>query len=322
MSLHRILIIVLCFFIAGSAGAQKTDPRLLIADPTVFVDSGTYYLYGTSSSAHPQGFVAYTSKDLVNWSGPAGRKDGYVLIKGDAYGTAKFWAPQIFRYQNKYYMAYTANEHIAIASADSPLGPFTQAKMGSLIPDQKQIDPFVFIDTNGKVYLYHVIVANGGNRINVVELNEDLTEVIAGTLQECITVTDSWENTENDEWTVTEGPTVVKEGKLYYMIYSANHFRSKDYAVGYAVSSSPMGPWKKYKGNPIISRRNIGVPGVGHGDFFTDNAGNLKYILHAHQSENNVAPRATGILDLKFDGKKEKTISVSPETFRFLRIEK
>ena len=47
-------------------------------------------------------------------------------------------------------MAYVANENIAIAESKSPLGPFTQKIKQPLAAPVKQIDPFVFIDSDGK----------------------------------------------------------------------------------------------------------------------------------------------------------------------------
>src|SRR6185295_16806990 len=115
-------IFLLCCFITLKGFTQKRD-TILFADPTIFYEKGTYYLYGTSSR---NGFLVSTSTDLLNWKDSAGKRDGHALMKGDAFGTTGFWAPQIFPYNNKYYMAYTANEKIAIAESDSPLGPFTQ----------------------------------------------------------------------------------------------------------------------------------------------------------------------------------------------------
>ena len=37
-------------------------------------------------------------------------------------------------------------------------------------------------------------------------------------------------------------------------MYSANFYASEDYALGYAVSESPMGPFVKSETNPILSR--------------------------------------------------------------------
>ncbi len=196
-------------------------------------------------------------------------------------------------------MAYTADEQISIAKSDSPLGPFTQTEQKPISGTGKQIDPFLFFDTNGKPFLYHVKLQNG-NRIFVSEMNADLSDVVAGTAKECISGNEKWENTENTNWPVTEGPTVVKEGKYYFMVYSANDFRSGDYAVGYATSLSPKGPWIKYKGNPIISRNTLKYRGTGHGDLFKDQSGNYHYVMHTHFSDTKVSPRKTGVINMKF----------------------
>ncbi|RZK76773.1 MAG: hypothetical protein EOO92_14080, partial [Pedobacter sp.] len=167
------------WMIKGHLVSDEQDIRkpLLMADPTVFLDNGTYYLYGTSSN---KGFQTYVSSDLKHWSEPKGLKGGMVLKKGEAFGNGGFWAPQVFKHKGLYYMAYTADEQIAIATSESPLGPFKQKVMKSLSGTGKQIDPFIYFDSNGKVYLYHVKLQNG-NRIFVVEMKPDLSDVILGT---------------------------------------------------------------------------------------------------------------------------------------------
>lgn len=283
------------------APVQKMNP--LLADPTIFEHDGTYYLYGTKNNPNikDEGILVYTSTDLKNWNGPAGAHDGFAFKKGDGYGDTGFWAPQVFERNGKYYMAYTANEHIAIAESDSPLGPFTNA--GNAIPSEgKQIDPYVFFD-NDKVYLYHVRL-NDGNRIFVAEMEDDLSAIKQETLTESIHATQPWENTANVAWTVTEGPTVFKNGDLYYMLYSANDFTNKDYAVGYATSTSPLGPWNKDNNSPFISQQILGYPGTGHGDVFYTSAGEMYYVLHTHFSTVKVDPRKTAIVPLSLEGGK------------------
>jgi xylan 1,4-beta-xylosidase len=66
------------------------------------------------------------------------------------------------------------------------------------------------------------------------------------------------------------------------------------------MSTSPTGPWKKFAGNPIISRLKLGLNGSGHGDLFEDKSGNLQYILHVHNSNDKVSPRVTGLIGIKF----------------------
>lgn len=283
----------LCLFII-SALAMAQNP--LLADPTIFEHKGTFYLYGTKENRDikGEGFLVYTSTDLKKWSGPAGATDGFAFKKGDGYGDKGFWAPQIFEHNGTFYMAYTANEQIAIATSDSPLGPFKNNGK-PLASDVRQIDPFIFFE-NGTPYLYHVRL-DKGNRIFVAEMEKDLSAIKPATLKECITATEQWEDTEKVQWTVTEGPTVLKKDGLYYMIYSANDFRNKDYAVGYATSKNVYGPWKKTS-TPFISRQALKYPGTGHGDVFYDKKGNMYYVFHTHFSESEVAPRKTAMVPL------------------------
>ncbi|MDQ6531407.1 glycoside hydrolase family 43 protein [Flavobacterium sp. LHD-85] len=307
------LLSLFCVFVCCSQEKEtvkKTTSKeqpILLADPTIFYENGVYYLYGTTTGDFPngEGFQVYTSSDLKKWNGPVGAQNGLALKKGEAYGTKGFWAPQVFRYNNKFHMIYTADENIAMASSDSPLGPFKNDSKAPMFNSGKQIDPFVFVDQDGKKYLYHVRLTNG-NRIFVAELKDDLSGIKEETLKECISGVLPWENTQNVSWPVTEGPTVLKHNDLYYMIYSANDFRNPDYAVGYATAKSPLGPWEKATESPIISKKDVGINGVGHGDVFYDKSGKMKYVLHTHFSNSGVSPRKAGIIDIDFEGNKIK----------------
>ncbi len=317
-----LLLVVLLFSPKSLFSQKKKDSssNIFLADPTIFYNNGTYYLYGTGAGKYADGFAAYTSSDLKKWKGPVGISDGFALKKGDAYGDSKFWAPQVFEYNNKFYIAYAANEHIGIAVSDNPLGPFKQDNHTAISEDIKQIDPFIFIDDDRKKYLYYVIVANGGNRIFVAEINDDILSVKKETEKLCIEATSQWENTANAKWSVTEGPTVIKHKGFYYLLYSANDFRNIDYAVGYAVSKSPLGPWKKYEGNPIIHRNMTGKNGSGHGDIVKGKNGDLFYVFHTHNAVDKVAPRRTAIIKMQFKNNKSgiDKLAVSPGSFYYL----
>lgn len=280
----------------SAAGERPHFNRIHLADPTIFLDNGTYYLYGTSS---PDGFLVYESKDLKTWTVPAGAKDGLALRRGESWGTKGFWAPQVFKRNGRYYMIYTANEQLAIAEADSPVGPFRQKKLAQIPAKTKEIDPYVFFDSDGKAYLYHVRLIDG-NRIYVAELNKDFKSMKEKTAREVVHAGDlDWEHTQkNGSWNVSEGPTVVKQDSLYYLFYSANDYRNPDYAVGYATSTSPLGPFKKVK-EPIISRRLIGADGTGHGDLFVDKDGRTQYVFHIHRGNGQANPRKTAIVQLE-----------------------
>ncbi|MGE5519977.1 MAG: glycoside hydrolase family 43 protein [Candidatus Dadabacteria bacterium] len=301
----RITILLICSVFCKELSAQSSPANdsgdIYLADPTIFADKGQHYLYGTGSGAMGNGFLAYTSSNLKNWK-LIENNNGYCLRKGDAFGSSGFWAPQVFKYESKYFFAYVANENIAIAEGHNPAGPFIQKVKQPLAAPVKQIDPFIFIDDDGRKYLYHVRLTNG-NKIFVAELNDDFSTIKEETLRECITATEKWENISNAKWPVTEGPSILKHKGIYYLFYSANDYRNKGYAVGYATSTNPMGPWTKYPGNPILYSSMIQQAGPGHGDFIKKK-NQYYYVFHTHHSLSVVHPRKTAIIKGAFYKKK------------------
>lgn len=326
--------VLLCMFLFTRVGSQyqlhiENVPTIdsmppanaiFLADPSIFHYNSTYYLYGTGGEGNKDsGFFVYVSGDMHNWQGPAGVTGGYSLLKGEAYGTKGFWAPQVLHYKDRFYMAYAANEHIAIAQSNSPAGPFRQHTLTSLAGDTKQIDPYIFMDDDGHAYLYFVKLSNG-NRLFAAELREDLSDIKSGTVRECFGATQPWENTAGVSWPVTEGPAVLKHKGMYYLVYSANDFRNIDYAVGYATSRSPLGPWKKYENNPILSRRTTGINGSGHGDFFRDGTDSLWYVFHTHYNNQQVSPRATAMVHSRFTTIKGKEDRLMMDSIPFFAV--
>lgn len=318
-----LVLMVVCFCKKTMAQTvNNAGSSIFLADPTIFRHHNHYYLYGTVEGNAGDGFKVYTSKDMNYWKIDTNVQNGFALKKGAAYGNANFWAPQVFIYNNTFYMAYAADENIAIAGSSDAAGPFTQQTIRQLDAPVKQIDPFVFIDDDGKIYLYHVRLTNG-NKIFVAEMEDDFSAIKPATLKECITATTTWENTANTNWPVTEGPSVIKHNNIYYLFYTANDFRNPDYAVGYATSNTPYGPWEKFADNPIISKKNIGNNGTGHGDFVTDAQHQLTYVFHTHFSDSAVTPRRTAIIKVKFVKDKKTGIDqlqINEKSFRFATI--
>lgn len=281
--------------------AAQEKQEIFFADPTIYVDGGKYYLTGTGGSRGRSGFNVLESTDLKSWTLPAGSTDSTYMIlnRGDqAYGTEGFWAPQIFKAKDTYYLAYTANEQTVLAQSNSVLGPYKQKKVAPIDGSVKNIDPFIFKDDDGKYYLYHVRF-NKGNYLWVAEFDLRQRKIKPETLKKCFDQTEPWEATPNYESApIMEGPTVFKLKGKYYLFYSANHFKNIDYSVGYAVSDSPYGPWVKPKNSPIIHRSVLGENGSGHGDLFEGLDGQLYYVYHVHFDHQQVSPRRTRIVPI------------------------
>ena len=278
-------------------GIIKDQGEILFADPTVYVENGKYYLTGTSEKGL-SGFAVLVSVDLKKWYVPLGGPHKMILEKGGgAFGNSGFWAPQMLKDAGKYYLTYTADGQVSIASSESLTGPYTQRVIRPIDDYEGNIDSFLFKDDNGKYYLYHVRFEND-NHICVAEFDLDKGH-IKGKISKCLSYSESWEKTLNfNSNPVLEGPSVVKWDGVYYMFYSANHFMNIDYAIGYATADNPLGPWKKHSGNPIIHRSVVGENGSGHGDIFKGLDGRYYYVYHVHNSNKTVGPRKTRIVPL------------------------
>jgi beta-xylosidase len=252
--------------------------------------NGTYYAYGTSS---PDGIIVYTSEDLKTWRIP---ENNLALNKADVWADRWFWAPEVYYVNGKFHMYYSADEHICVATSDSPLGPFKQEIQKPMIEDEKCIDNSLFIDDDGKAYLYFDRF-NDGLNIWVAELKDNLTEIKPETMKPCIHVSQAWE----EVWPrVNEGSFVVKHNGTYYMTYSANSYESPFYGIGVATAQSPTGPWTKYDRNPIY--QNVGEQvGIGHSAMFTDKAGDLRIVFHSHRSKTAIHPRVMHISKVTFE---------------------
>ena len=265
-------------------GATYTNPLYPnSADPFILYEDGVYYLYATNNGA---GYNAATSTDLVHWT-----DIGQVAFKEDLVGEYYFWAPEVYKYNGRYYLFYSAEGHLGVAAADSPAGPFVKTSDDFLL-ERDAIDGHVFFDDDGKIYLYLVHFGEG-NHIWVYELNDDLTSVKEGSGVK-LTVPEGWEGR------VNEGPAVLKHNGTYYLTYSGDDFQSVYYDVGVMTSDSPTGPFTRCQDSPIL-RADSFIHGTGHHCFAYSPDGTEMFIVyHCHKNLTTVEPRSLCIDRVKF----------------------
>lgn len=173
------------------------------------------------------------------------------------------------------------NFRIGVAVADSPTGPFVDLNKQPIFdPGYPIIDANVLFDRSGKLFLYYsracykhpvesevASLAKKNGWFDVieeswvygVELKPDFTGVKGEPvllLRPPVKMDDKqaeWESRSvtskevNRRW--TEGSFIFKNADTYYMMYSANYFGGKNYAVGYATSKNPLGPFTKASNN-------------------------------------------------------------------------
>ncbi|MCR4920572.1 MAG: glycoside hydrolase family 43 protein [Bacteroidaceae bacterium] len=282
----RLMALFLLLLPALAFGKQRQ--RVFLADPFILYHEGLYYAYGTGAS---DGIEVYTSKNLRAWT-----RQGLALHRDDVWGDHWFWAPEVYEVDGIWYMYFTAEEHICVATATSPLGPFRQQEKKPMIASEKCIDHTLFRDDDGQAWLFFDRF-NDGLNVWVAQLEDDLTTLRPETMRPCIHVSQPWE----EVWPrVNEGSFVIKHKGKYYMTYSANSYESPMYGLGCATATSPTGPWTKYEeDNPLLQRPGQLV-GVGHNAIFRDRRGHLWAVFHAHHDTAHIHPRAMYLSRVRF----------------------
>ncbi len=285
----------------------KNPLDVQFGDPYILqTKSGKYYMYGTGAGAK-DGFVAYSSDDLQNWKREgqvyyASNKNGWGL---HSFWAPEVYERdgKYFLFYSAHWKKNPANElenfRIGVAVSESPTGPFTDLNNQPVFdPGYPVIDANVLFDEKGKTYLYYSRccyknpveseVADWARKKNWfgeieeswvygIEMKSDFSGVVGEPvllLRPPVKMNDpqaAWESLSvtsrevNRRW--TEGSFIFKHGEQYYMMYSANYFGGQHYAVGYATSTAPLGPFTKAPNNPVLQKNTASggiVTGTGH----------------------------------------------------------
>ncbi len=297
--------------------------NLQIRDPYIFVEDGTYYMYGTRSFGK---LDVFTSTDLGVWTELAPAFAGGDEFWGNAAGSsevegklAAYWAPEVFKYEGAYYMfaTFTKDEEamnqqaVVILKADSPEGPFTvwsedtRGYKGAVTPaDHSCIDGTLYIE-NGVPYMIYVhqhqcknaSCSDGMGSMAYVQLSADLKSTV-GEYIECFDASDlDWISTITGHApSVTDGPEVyIAPDGQKYLLWSTHW--DGDYCQIASkfdtLSESELFTAVVRKSTKIFPDTSAGtdveVDG-GHGMIFKDLNGNDVLVLH---SPNSSKERAT-----------------------------
>lgn len=303
------------------------------AEPRIFEDR--IYIYGSHDKFNGASFclndyVTYSAplNDLSNrrYEGIIYKKTSDPHYKNNPFNlTNVFFAPDVIKGKDgKYYMYYTLgfNGIIGVAVSDAPNKEFkylgdVKYKDGSILGSKKeplQFDPGIFIDDNGKIYLYTGYAPLKGNPFlngfkkmtkegaMVMELEDDMITIKSPINYICKTRANS-KGTDFYGHEFFEASSMRKIGGKYYFIYSSfvNH------ELCYAVSDYPDRDFK-YGGVLVslcdagISTTRVNNTGNTHGSILT--LGDDHYIFYHRQTNRNSFSRQACAEKLTFkDGK-------------------
>ncbi len=234
-------------------------------DPSILRDGKDYYMVHSSFEYYP-GLLIWHSTDLINWTPVT-----HALTKN----LGSVWAPDLAKYQGKYYIYFPANGKNYVVWANAINGPWSDPidlKIGN-------IDPGHFTDKEGKRYLYF---SDG----SYVPLADDGLSV-AG---KPVMAYSGWPIPR--DWVIEcfclEGPKVMKRGDYYYLTVAEGGTSgpATSHLVISARSKSPLGPWENSPYNPIVRTFSKSERwwSKGHATLIDDAAGKWWMIYHAYEN--------------------------------------
>jgi beta-xylosidase len=286
------------------------DPHIIKVGKTWYMTGTAYpFFEGTSQGPIP-GVKLWSSTNLTQW------KFVSLLVapSKDHWYKKRFWAPELFPYQGKWYLTFACPEgdkpespqSVGLAVADQITGPYrvlTEDK-----PLAEGNDATLFQDDDGKIYLFRSGISaiqvdllhakTVGASFNVIEPGSD----------------SSWDGTAPGGPQVgLEGPSVLKHGHNYYLLYAS---WGRGYEEGYATAPRITGPWLKYHNNPIYGAQDeewskiykheytqaadIPYGQLGHGSPFIGPDGGVWFGCHGYLKGKGQQPHLV-ITPLTFD---------------------
>jgi GH43 family beta-xylosidase len=234
--LSGALLLAVC-----NAPAQNIPNPVLpgVADAGVVKFNGKYYIGGVRTDGD-----FYYSSDLVKWEGPVHVLDmDNEWTRGTRAGNNQIHANHMIYIDGTFHLYWSVNHwgddkhivHVAHAEADDILGPYVEPVRDTWMDNR--IDPMVFRDDDGKLYMYMVRFTDG-NTIWARPMTDPRT--FAGpVIYQYASLPGTWERMDNR---VIEGPWVIKYRDRYYMMFNGNHTGTDwgNYQLGVAEADTPV----------------------------------------------------------------------------------
>ncbi len=299
---------VLLFSAAGSLFGQSEistvrleDVRMRDACVLPCEETETYYMVSSASGSRVR---AYTSKDLIEWEGPHIIYETPDEMWGTDVDIRGIWAPELHKYQGKYYLFLTFNTNHELPEqwnqwfnwrprvrrasqvlvSDSPLGPFEAFSNEPTLPaEMMTLDGTLWVEDGVPYMVYcHEWVQIVDGAMSKVRLKDDLSAIDGDpvVLFRASEAPWAWRTPDDRVW-VTDGPWLYrsKSGKLF-MPWSS--FSETGYTTGLAVSESGKlaGPW-------VQQEEAIYTDDGGHPMLFETFDGRLMMVLHSPNTPPN-----------------------------------
>ncbi len=271
-------------FVAPLTAGTYQNPVLAgyFPDPTITkrtnADGSEDFYMAVSSFVMTPGLPILHSKDLINWQliGHALERDSQFDMRGQQISQG-IYAPTIRYHDGLFYLinttvaTKTTKGGNFILTATDPAGPWSDPIW---LPEVPGIDPDIFFDDDGKIYITHNAEAPGealyeGHRAIWLWQYDPLQKAVLKDSKKLL-VNGGVDLAKKPIW--IEAPHLIKHNGWYYLICAEGGTADQHSEVVFRSKSlnEPFVPWEK---NPILTQRDLApnrpdpVTTAGHADF-------------------------------------------------------
>jgi len=240
-------------------------------DPSITRAGNRYYLVSSSFAFFP-GIPVFESEDLVHWEQIGNVIDRPSQLDFDGLGISRgVFAPAIEYHDGIFYVANTAVDSGGnfIATASNPAGPWSEPKW---LPTIDGIDPSLFFDEDGRVYLLNNDAPAGKPRYDghrAIWMQELDLKNFKPIGPRRVLIDGGVDPSTNPIW--IEGPHIFKRQGWYYL-NCAEGGTGPQHSQVILRSRQVWGPYVPYEHNPILTQRDLPagrqhpITNAGHAD--------------------------------------------------------
>lgn len=261
-------------------------------DPSITRAGDDFYLVHSSFSFYP-GVPVFHSTDLVNW-----RPLGHVLTRPEQLDLTEagvsrgIFAPTIRYHDDTFYMITTLIDTGGnfLVTAKDPAGPWSDPIW---LPEVEGIDPDIFFDDDGQVYIAHngpppgEPLYEGHRAIWLWEYDPEDKQIINNSGR--LIVNGGTDLAKEPVW--IEAPHIFKKDGWYYLSCAEGGTGYEHSQVIFRARSLDE-PFVPYENNPILTQRDLDIDRpnpittAGHADMVKTPAGEWWAVFLATRAYN------------------------------------
>lgn len=226
-------------------------------DPSICEADGSYYLI-TSSFTYFPGMPIYKSSDLVNW-----KLIGHVITRKDQANfsgqrvSRGMFAPTIRYHEGTFYVICTNVDDGGnfIVTSKNPEQGWSDPIW---LPEINGIDPDLFFDDDGKVYITHngpppnnKSLYDGHRAIYIWEYDLETKKIVSDST---LLVNGGTDISKEPVW--IEAPHIFKRNNYYYL-FCAEGGTAYNHSEVVFRSKHILGPYESFNSNPILTQRHL-----------------------------------------------------------------